>query len=91
MQQARGWVNGCLLGRYSQFATTSLEPCRTSLNCDGEEMLTVFDMLGPSVWEDNTGLAQKKLSKLSPRESSRNKGRQFACLGGKNSRAGHYS
>jgi hypothetical protein len=31
--------------RYLQSATTTLEPCSTSLNCDGDEISTVFDML----------------------------------------------
>jgi hypothetical protein len=35
-------------GRCLQSATTSLEPCSTSLNCDGDEILTVFDMLASS-------------------------------------------
>jgi hypothetical protein len=47
-----------------QFASTSLEPCSTSVNCDGDEMLTVFDMLGGEAWKRTGSVWGKEFEAL---------------------------
>ena len=49
---------------YLQSATTSLEAFSTSLNCDGEEILTVFDILAV------VGRVLRRNSKSAPRQLS---------------------